>query len=118
MKRRKLAITIALMGTTFVSYAATEADVDQAFNPYKNGAPNIQGLTPGTVINKTNLAQFEKYIDKGNAFAIKNGWYEIKVGKHSNFAPHASYIAETKKNLNKTKLGPKLGVRILVQIVH
>lgn len=109
MKRRKLAITIALMGTTFVSYAATEAYVDQAFNPYKNGAPNIQGLTPGTVINKTNLAQFEKYIDKGNAFAIKNGWYEIKVGKHSNFAPHASYIAETKKNLNKTKLGPKLG---------
>ena len=40
MKQHKVAIAIALIGTAGAAYSATEADVDQAFNPYKNGTIN------------------------------------------------------------------------------
>ncbi|PKO41923.1 MAG: DUF1329 domain-containing protein, partial [Betaproteobacteria bacterium HGW-Betaproteobacteria-4] len=42
-------VAAGLVGSAF---AATEADVENSFNPYKAGMPSAPGVTPGTVITK------------------------------------------------------------------
>lgn len=89
--------------------AATEADVDNSFNPYKAGFPSFPGLTPGTVINKSNADQFKDVLAVGLYKLIKDGATEVKVGASTQFMINDGYIKATKANLNKTKLGAKAG---------
>lgn len=89
--------------------AATDADVDNSFFPYKGGFPSLPGLTPGTVINKANVEQFKNAFDPGLYDIVKDGWVEITVGKSTDFPQPKPYIEATRKNLNKAKLGPKNG---------
>lgn len=103
-----MALALSLIGASAV-HAATEADVERSFSPYKNGAPSFPGLTPGVVINKANVEQFKDALDLGMYTAIKNGWTEIKVGATTSFDVDKHYVDATKKNLNKTKLGAKTG---------
>ncbi|WP_255353665.1 DUF1329 domain-containing protein, partial [Methylibium sp. Root1272] len=89
--------------------AATEADVEASFNPYKNGFPSFPGMAPGLVINKANVEQFKDAIDAGQYLAVKNGWTEMTVGPTTQFTLTKYYIDATKANLNKAKLGEKTG---------
>ena len=111
MKQILLAVSMALLASSAASIAnaATEADVEKSFFPYKDGAPTADGVTPGTVINKDNVDQFKAVLDEGMYKVIKNGWYEIKVGKTTSFDQDKFYIDATKKNLGGTKLGAKTG---------
>lgn len=110
MKKNIFPLLSLLMASLCVPVqAATEADVEQSFNPYKNGFPNFPGLQPGTVINKTNVEQFKDILDQGMYTVIKNGWYEMKAGATTQFELNKNYIEATKKNINKTKLGAKNG---------
>lgn len=102
-------ISTALLAVSATAWGATEANVDDIFLPYKNGTPQVPGLKPGLVINKANLDQFKDVVDPGQQLAIQRGWYEITVGRTLSFDPFPKYVAETKKNLNKAKLGEKLG---------
>lgn len=106
---RRLAMGTLVLTAAIGASAATDADVNDAFFPYAKGGPQIPGLQVGTVINKANLAQFKDIVDPGTRMAIESGWYDVKVGATLSFEPHPKYIEETKKNLNKTKLGEKLG---------
>ena len=45
MKQQLIALLIA--GLAGSAFAATEADVDNSFNPYKAGMPSFAGLTAG-----------------------------------------------------------------------
>ncbi len=101
-----LALATALTGA---AHAATEADVDNSFNPYKGGMPSASGVTPGTVINKANADQFKDVLAVGIHKLIKDGAFEMKVGPTTQFMINDSYIKATKANLNKTKLGAKPG---------
>ena len=89
--------------------AATAADVDSILYPYESGTPQVAGVKPGLVINKANLDQFKDVVDAGEQLAIQKGWYEITVGPTVSFDPFPKYVEETKKNLNKAKLGAKVG---------
>jgi len=89
--------------------AATDADVENSFNPYKSGMPSFPGLTAGTVINKANADQFKEVLSVGLYKLIKDGMFEMKVGATTQFMINSSYINATKTNLNKTKLGSKAG---------
>jgi len=89
--------------------AATAADVDSILYPYQSGTPQVAGVKPGLVINKANLDQFKDVVDAGEQLAIQKGWYEITVGPTVSFDPFPKYVEETKKNLNKAKLGAKVG---------
>lgn len=110
MKRTYLLTALALsLAAWSGAQAATEADVDHSFSPYKSGVPSFPGLTPGVVINKANVEQFKDALDLGMYTAIKNGWTEIKVGATTSFDVDKHYVDATKKNLNKTKLGAKTG---------
>lgn len=110
MKMKLLKLLPALLaGITSVALAATEADVENTFNPYKSGYPTYPGLTPGMTINKANVDQFKDALAVGTYKIIKAGYFEMKVGATTNFALPQAYIDATRKNLNKTKLGAKLG---------
>lgn len=99
-------LAAGLIGT---SQAATEADVENSFNPYKNGMPSFPGLTVGTTINKANADQFKEVLGAGVYKLIKDGLFEIKVGATTQFTISKAYIDATKANLNKAKLGGKTG---------
>lgn len=96
-------------GALGLAHAATDADVDATFNPYKNGLPSYPGLTPGTVINKANVDKFKEVIPLGVYTLLKDGMMEIKIGPTTQFQLMQGYVDATRKNLNKAKLGPKNG---------
>ena len=99
-------VAAGLVGSAF---AATEADVENTFFPYKKGVATLPGITPGMTITKSNLDQVKGALDPGTRMAIQNGWYDLIVGKAISFDPFSKYLEDTKKNLNKAKLGEKLG---------
>lgn len=105
----KLAATLVVAGFAGAALAATEADADASFHPYKGGFPSFPGLTPGTVINKDNADKFKDALDAANFRLIKEGWYEIAVGPTFDFPNPKGYVEVTKKNAGKAKLGPKIG---------
>lgn len=108
MKKTLIAATVALLATGF-AHASTEADVENTFNPYKGGFPKVNGLNPGTVINKANADQFKDAIPAGVFKLVKDGMFEIKVGPTTQFELSKAYIDATRKNLGKAKLGAKNG---------
>lgn len=91
------------------AFAATEADVENSFNPYKTGMPTFPGLTAGTVINKGNVDQFKDVLGAGVHKLVKDGLFEIKVAPTTQFTISKGYIDATKANLGKAKLGAKPG---------
>jgi Protein of unknown function (DUF1329) len=110
MKKRLLVTAMMLAGAfTGLAHAATEADVETSFNPYKNGFPSFPGLAVGTTVNKGNVDQFKDALDPALYTIIKNGWYEVKVGPTTQFSVDKHYVDATKKNINKTKLGAQTG---------
>ncbi|MGE5492394.1 MAG: DUF1329 domain-containing protein, partial [Actinomycetota bacterium] len=96
----------ALVGT---AQAATDADVENSFNPYKGGMPSAPGLTAGTVISKANVDQFKEVLGAGVYRLIKEGLFQIKVGPTTQFPINKAYIDATRANLNKAKLGSQPG---------
>ena len=107
MKPITLALSLALLGGSAI--AATEADVESTFTPYKKGFPTSAGLNAGMTINKNNVDQFKDVLAAGTYKMLKEGAFEMKVVAPSNFDLSTGYIDATRKNLNKTKLGAKNG---------
>ncbi|HJV84999.1 MAG TPA: DUF1329 domain-containing protein [Noviherbaspirillum sp.] len=106
---KKSMIALLLAGLFGAAHAATDADVDNAFSPYRNGMPSFPGLSAGMTINKGNADQFKEILGAGVYKLIKDGLFEIKVGPTTDFALNKAYVAATKANLNKAKLGAKPG---------
>jgi hypothetical protein len=107
MKKQLLALLLAgLLGSV---QAATEADVENSFNPYKNGMPSFPGLNPGMTINKGNVDQFKDVLGAGVYKLIKDGLFEVKVGATTQFSISKAYVDASKAHLNKAKLGAKPG---------
>ncbi len=107
MKQKIIAALLA--GLSVTAFAATEADVENSFNPYKAGMPSFPGLTAGTVISKANVDQFKDALGAGVYKLIKEGSFEIKVGATTQFTISKAYVDATRANLNKAKLGDKVG---------
>ncbi|OYT98879.1 MAG: outer membrane lipoprotein-sorting protein [Burkholderiales bacterium PBB1] len=109
MKTSFTAVAMACGLLCSATFAATEADVDASFRPYKSGVPSFPGLTPGTVVSKANVEQFKEVLDEGLYTMVKNGWTELKVGATTSFEMEPNYVEATRKNINKAKLGAKTG---------
>lgn len=106
---KQLGLVLITAGLLNTAYAATEADVEASFNPYKNGMPSVPGLAVGAVINKGNVEQFKDALAVGIYKMIKEGYYEVKVGATTQFEMNKAYVEATRKNLNTAKLGPNNG---------
>jgi hypothetical protein len=100
---------VVAAGIASTAPAASEAEVDASFNPYKNGMPTFPGLTAGMVIGRANVDQFKDVLDPANYQLIKDGWYEITVGASFDFPNPPSYIEATRKGAAAVKLGAKPG---------
>ena len=106
---KKLTLSLLLAFGSGAALAASDADVERSFSPYKAGVPSVAGLTAGTVISKANVDQFKDAIPAGVYKLIKEGSMQIKVGATTSFDLSKPYVDATRKNLNKAKLGPKVG---------
>lgn len=106
---KRSSIAVALACVTGTLHAATEADIDKSFFPYKHALPTAAGVTAGTVINKGNFANFEAVLDPGLQRHIQAGAVEITVGKTTSFDINKSYVDATRENAGKVKLGAKPG---------
>ncbi len=111
MKTQLSRIGLALLAAACsgLAVAATEADVEASFNPYKGGFPSFPGLAVGTLINKDNVDKFKDAMDAGLYMSVKNGWSELKVGPTTQFTLNQAYIDASKKGINQAKLGAKNG---------
>ena len=111
MKTKFSAVLMALLavGAVNSASAATEADLERSFFPYKNGVPTFPGLTEGTVVSSKNVDQFKDAIDPALFDMIKRGWLEVPVGKTTSFDMNKAYVEASRVNMNKTKLGAKPG---------
>lgn len=107
MKHKILAALLA--GLSGMAVAATEAEVDASFNPYKNGFPSFPGLSAGMTINKTNADQFKEVLGAGVHRLLKDGLFEIKVGPTFDFPMNKAFVAATRANAGKAKLGNQPG---------
>lgn len=102
-------IAMALAAFVAGAQAATEADVQRSFNPYKDGVPSFRGLSDGVTVNKTNVDDFKDVLDEGQYQAVKNGWTEMKIGATTSFEMDKHYVAATLANVGKARLGEKNG---------
>lgn len=109
MNLKKITLALSALFVSSSAFAATDADVDSTFFPYKKGTPKFAGLNPGMTINKGNVDQFKDVLAVGTYRIIKDGYFEMKVGATTDFVLPTTYIDATRKNLNKAKLGPKTG---------
>jgi len=100
---------VATLGGGAVGFAATPEDVENSFYPYKNGLPEAAGVTPGMVINASNVDSVKDVLDPGMYQHIKDGWMEMKVEETTSFDLHPNYVEATRKGLGQVELGEKLG---------
>ena len=101
-----ITVVAALAGNAL---AASADDLEQSFNPYRDGYSKFRGPAVGTVINKDNVEQFKDAIDPGLYLSIKKAWQEVTVGPTTALPVDVAKLEATRKTLGRTKLGPKIG---------
>lgn len=87
------------------AYAATAADVDNSFYPYRDGAPKVEGLGVGAVVRSGNVDAVKDALDPALYQHVKDGWLELKVGETTSFDLHPNYVEATRKHIGTTELG-------------
>ena len=95
----------AIVASATGAGAATPEDVENSFFPYQNGTPDGGGITPGTVIDTSNVESAKDMLDPALYQHVKDGWLKITVGETTDFALHPNYIQATRDGLNKTTIG-------------
>lgn len=76
----------------------SDAVLNKAFYTYKSGAPKVDGITPGTLINKSNVEAAKEYLNPAMYDFIKKGEYEMQVGETFDFTLHPKFIEATRKS--------------------
>ncbi|SIQ03501.1 Protein of unknown function [Aromatoleum tolulyticum] len=109
MKMKTMTSMLLAAGAIGTAQAATEADVDKSFGPYKSGVPTVAGVKPGMVIDKNNVEAAKAALIPSMAQFIKSGQTTLAVGETYSFGISKNYIDATRKNLNKVSLGPNVG---------
>ncbi len=110
MKMTKVALlVVSLMAGMNVAYAASDAEIENSFNPYKSKVPTAPGVTAGVAINKANVGQFKGVLDQEIGKMIGQGDMEIVVEDTHPIPLHPNYIAATREHSGKVKLGSNSG---------
>jgi hypothetical protein len=109
LKRKIASIVLGVVLGGSMAHAAASEVVDNSFYPYKDGVPQADGLSPGTVINSGNVEQFKDILDFALYDHLKQGWFEMKVGETTSFDLHPNYVEATRKGLGQVTLGDGLG---------
>lgn len=99
---------VFLVGASGASQAADDI-VENSFFPYKNSLPSHPFIKPGTVINASNVEQAKDVLDAALYEAVKNGWYEIKVGQTEQIEVNPAYVEATRKGYAGVSIGDTPG---------
>lgn len=100
---KKLSMVAGAMLVGILGVPAAGADeIQEQFNTYQNWKPEMpEGLTPGTVINASNVDGFSSVLDPAMVQHIKDGWTELTVGDVIDMPLHPNYVKATVDNNNK-----------------
>ena len=101
----KVLVACAAAFMTHAALAITDAEMDEAFFPYKKGFPTFPGLKPGMVINQSNVDQFKDILSPVHFKLVKDGWLSIPVEQTFDMPLPKAYMDATKANADKVKLG-------------
>ena len=101
LKKTFASIAIVASLGTAQAYATTLEDVEASFYPYKDGAPQAEGLSVGMTINSGNVEQFKDVLDEAIYEQVKSGWLEVKVGETTSFDLHPNYVEATRKGRDR-----------------
>ncbi len=113
MNRWVLIAALAAVGALTAvpaAVAATLADVEQSFYPYRDGTPELSGLAAGSVITAANVDSVPEGIEETLRDLIRQGLVEIGVGETLSFDLHPAYVEATRRHLNEVSLGDQPGV--------
>lgn len=100
--------TLAAALASFSALAATDADIDQSFNPYTKPV-SAPGVTPGLKIDKSNVQQFKELLDPATYALVEQGKLDFPIVETTSVNLSPNYIAATKKNAGNVKLGDAKG---------
>ena len=67
----------------------------QAFYPYRQGVPQIEGVTPGMTINKDNFQVAEKVLPPELLWVVQAGDMEINVQETTDFPVREEFVTAT-----------------------
>jgi Protein of unknown function (DUF1329) len=77
----------------------------KAFHPYRQSAPQVEGITPGTKITKENFQIAAKVLPPEILRVVQAGDLEITVQETSDFPLHPGYIAASIEHFGQAQLG-------------
>jgi hypothetical protein len=77
----------------------------RVFHPYRQGAPQVEGITPGTKITKDNYQIAEKVLPPELLRVVQAGDLEITVQETTDVPLHAEYISATIEHLGQAQIG-------------
>ena len=106
-KTFRAALSAAAFGFWTVGlHAEVSEDVIQSsFFPYKAGAPKVDGIAPGTVLDKSNVDSAKALLAPTLYEVVKRGEYAIEVQETTDFIANPKFIEATRKNSDKVSIG-------------
>lgn len=96
--KSKACLAAFVGGVLNANIAHADIDVTESFQPYANGFPSVEGVTPGLIINSSNADQYKDVFDDRTWEFVKAGDYEIEVAPTIDFILNQKYIDASKKN--------------------
>ncbi len=96
------------LGMLSTSFALADA-IDDSFQPYAKGVPQIPGMEKGGVISKQNVERFQEFLDPAMQDMVRKGWVEIAVRPTTSLNIESSYVEATRRHVASAKLGAKAG---------
>ena len=100
------AITASIVMVCVAPLSFADA-VDDSFYPYKDGVPQMDGLSVGTVVTSANVDGLKDALDPALYQQVKDGWVEIQVGETTSFDLHPNYVEATRSNAASVGFGEK-----------
>ncbi|MCY1269783.1 hypothetical protein D9M68_127730 [compost metagenome] len=103
---RCVLLTTGLLGLPAL---ASDAILDQAFHPYRDGPPTLPDLRPGMRIEQGNVERFKEALDPAMFDFVRQGWTTLDVAATTSFDPHPNYVEATRRHLGRARLGTNPG---------
>lgn len=77
----------------------------EVFHPYRQGVPQVEGITPGTKITRENFQIAEKVLPPELLRIVQAGDIEITVQETSDLPLHTEYIAASVEHFGQAQIG-------------
>ena len=107
--RSVLSLTGILSLVGLLSAGVYAQDGDQqlmdGFLPYRNGSPQIEGITPGMTLTKENVQLAEKVLPPEIVRVVQAGDFEIPVQATTDFPILEAYMQASIKHAGQVQLG-------------